>query len=288
MSLFIIVSKNAQSHDFVNALGHEIHLTRFILLDLLQKNLIDTNTFIVTLTNDRFFLYNKIFNNVINWSDYENNLLYKNEKTIDLTYYSRWDTKDNQINELIELKYNFNQFNKTEKLIEYINNINFINLNCDAKYLDIINKKFIIIHNRFKTDTNKLSLVIDKIRENNNINIVVFSMNNDNNNYGDNVIFINNLQVYASFLNHPNCSLFISEWSGGGQLAQYCYNGKILYYFDNYASHDYEIIYEELQNGANNSTNIWNAWDFKTTTNCERKYYKTYGEMLNNLIKYID
>ena len=45
-NIFIILSKIANSHEFVNPLGHEIHLTRYILFDLLQKNLINENVFI--------------------------------------------------------------------------------------------------------------------------------------------------------------------------------------------------------------------------------------------------
>jgi hypothetical protein len=285
-NLFIILSKYSENHNSVNALGHEIHLTRFILLDLLQKNMIDTSAFIVTLSADRFFLYNNIFTNIIDWDNYTTNFLYKNNKVIDLTYYSIWNTRDTLINELIELNYDFNQFNRSETLIKHINNINYIdfnNLHDYSEYLNIIQNKFIIIHNRFKTDSNKLSTIINKIKEKSNINIVIFSMNYENNNYGNNVYFINNLQVYATFLNNKNCILLISEWSGGGQLSQYCFNGKVLYYFDKYESHDYEIYCKEYEEYANISTNIWHAWDFKSTTNCERKYYKKYNEMLNDL-----
>jgi hypothetical protein len=88
-------------------------------------------------------------------------------------------------------------------------------------------------------------------------------------------------------LNNENCKLFISEWSGGGQLSQYFYNGKILYYFDNYSSHDYEKNYVYNQDQANKYNNVMNAWDFKSTTKCERFYYKTLDGMLENLNEFI-
>ena len=99
----------------------------------------------------------------------------------------------------------------------------------------------------------------------------------------ENVFIIDNLQIYASFLNHKNCDLFISEWSGGGQLSQYCCNCKIIYYFDNYTSIDYEINHEKYQNAANQINNIFGWWDFKSTTNCKRFYYKSFDIMLENL-----
>ncbi|AYV80245.1 MAG: hypothetical protein Gaeavirus20_10, partial [Gaeavirus sp.] len=89
--------------------------------------------------------------------------------------------------------------------------------------------------------------------------------------------------LYASFLSNTNCKLLISEWSGGGQLSQYCFNGKTLYYFDNYASHDYEIHYLQYQFHANLLNNIFNCWDFKSTTNCDREYCKTFDNMLERI-----
>ena len=89
--------------------------------------------------------------------------------------------------------------------------------------------------------------------------------------------------MYASFLNNTNCNLLISEWSGGGQLSQYCFNNKVIYYFHHYQSLDYEIHYKSYQNGADLKNNIMGFWDFKSTTNCERFYYKIIDLMLVNI-----
>ena len=76
--------------------------------------------------------------------------------------------------------------------------------------------------------------------------------------------------------------MVISEWSGGGQLSQYCNNNNIVYYFDNYPSNDYEILYEKYQIEAEQNNNIFHCWDFKTMTSCVRKYSKTLNAFLIN------
>jgi hypothetical protein len=289
--MYIIVSKTAKTHEYVNPLGHEIHITRFILYDLLQKNKISTNDIIVTNSIDRFFLYNKIFNNVITYTNYVDTVCINEITTdniqIDLTFYSPVCTQNIKLHIFNILDYDFKYFDSTTPLfLEHINNINYYDLNSDTQYKDIINNHYIVIHQRFNYDHDKINKIIEKIKLITNYKIIIFSMNNTcNYSYcnANNITIINNLQIYASLLNNNNCKLFISEWSGGGQLSQYCYNGLILYYFDNYASHDYEIHYDNYQKGANQNYNIFNCWDFKTTTNCKRKYYKTLELLLNNL-----
>jgi hypothetical protein len=293
--IYIIVSKkcNVYGHGFVSALGHEIHLTRFILFDLLQKNLINSNCTIVTLYEDRFFLYDNTFKNLLTWEDFDKNLNNLNNHIIDLTYYSVVSTQEEIIPEFINLNYNLKLFEKTDTFTEYINNIHFYELNNNLDYSNIIKEKFIVIHWRTnitrltidkKENLLKIRKIIDKLKKEYDLNIVIFSVEKLDIDL-ENVFIINNLQIYASFLNHENCDLFISEWSGGGQLSQYCCNCKIIYYFDNYESHDYEIHYENYQNAANQINNIFGGWDFKSTTKCNRFYYKSLDIMLENLIE---
>jgi hypothetical protein len=288
--IYIIVSKKCSiyGHGFVNPLGHEIHLTRFILFDLLQKNVINLECMIVTLYEDRFFLYNKTFKNIITWDEYVNNKKTDKNIEIDLTYYSCVSTQNDQIKEFDVLNYHLNTFERTQQFVNYINDLNFNDLTKHPVYSDIINEKFIVIHWRTniiglsKDKIESLLRIINKLKENFDLKIVIFSVENININL-ENVYVINNLQLYASFLNNKNCDLFISEWSGGGQLSQYCCNSKIIYFFDDYPSHDYEIHYKYYQQCADLNNNIFACWDFKTTTNCERFYYKTLDIMLENI-----
>ena len=222
---------------------------------------------------------------MITYENYHNN--HKNKEnivTIDLT--KSMHLSNDAIVEVID--YNLNSFEKTQKFINYINDIDFYDLINHSCYSDIINEKFIVIHWRTniiglsKDKIESLLRIINKLKEKFDLKIVIFSVENININL-ENVYFINNLQIYASFLNHKNCDLFISEWSGGGQLSQYCYNSKIIYFFDDYPSHDYEMHYKNYQQCADLNNNIFECWDFKTTTNCERFYYKTLDIMLENM-----
>jgi molybdopterin converting factor small subunit len=63
--MYIILSKYSELHTYFNALGHEIHIARYILLNMLNNNYISKNNnyiskndTIVTLNNERLFLYN--------------------------------------------------------------------------------------------------------------------------------------------------------------------------------------------------------------------------------------
>lgn len=285
-SFYIILSKSCVCHCGLNALGHEIHVSRFILFDLLQKNLIDSNSTIVSVYKDRFFLYDRYFKNIITYDDYQKNKK-MNIDEMDLTQYSN-EFKTDQIEIFKKINYHYNQFEKTPFVMTCLNNIDI----ADSTNNDAFKNKFVLIHTRTRIsggeNKNLYSLLktIDKIKSTKNTTVVVFSTDNLNI-HMKNVYFINNLHLYCKLLNNKNCELFISEWSGGGQLSQYFYSGKIIYYFDNYPSNDYEKDYSNLQNHANQCNNIMNAWDFKTTTDCERSYYKTLDEMLETLNKYI-
>jgi len=294
METFVILSKKVSVHHHTgeNALGHELHLSRYILYDMLQKNVIDNNVNIVTISKDRFFLYSNIFTKLHEWNDYiKKKTINNNIKVIDLTQYSSG----------LNLKHMYDNFERTSKFVDYINNINIINLNENEKYKSIIENNFIVVHYRFRMvnsdtkvthngNTQNLLKIIDKIRKHTNNYIVIFcSKLPDEKVQKDleskSIVVIDDLQYYASFLSNKKCKLLISEWSGGGQLSQYCFDGKIIYYFDYYPSNDYELNFDSYQKTANVPDNIFNCWDFKTTRNNEREYYKTFESMINDLSK---
>jgi hypothetical protein len=98
----------------------------------------------------------------------------------------------------------------------------------------------------------------------------------------DNLIFTSNLQLYASYLHHNNCFLFITEWSGGGQLSQYLTKGTICYYFRRYPP-EYINTYKEYYSLVNmdNST-IYTHWDFKKTTDAKVVMFDSVDRMVNS------
>ena len=177
MEIFVILSKKECGHHTgENALGHEIHLTRYILYDMLQKNVFDNNVNIVTISKDRFFLYSNIFTKIHEWNDYKKKQTINNNiKVIDLTKYSSG----------LNLQHTFDNFERTSKFVDYINNINTINLNENKKYKSIIENDFIVVHYRFSMvnsdtkithngNTQNLLKIIDKIRTHTNKDIVIF------------------------------------------------------------------------------------------------------------------
>ena len=216
MEIFVILSKKVSGHTTENALGHELHLTRYILYDMLQKNIIDNNVNIVTNSKDRFFLYSNIFTKIHEWNDYiKNKTIDNNIKVTDLTKYSSG----------LMIEHISDKFERTSKFVDYINNINIINLNEDEKYKSIIENDFIVVHYRFSMvnsdtkithngNTQNLFKIIDKIREHTNNYIVIFcSKLPDEKVQKDleckNIVVIDNLQYYASFLSNKKCKLLI-------------------------------------------------------------------------------
>ena len=152
---------------------------------------------------------------------------------------------------------------------------------------ELVKEPFVLIHLRFNVDFDKADKIISTFKDKTNMNIIIFSMS-DSPQLNEKYNMIKNLQTYASMLNHNNCKIFISEWSGGGQLSQYCSNNKVIYYFDGYNELGYVLNHENLQSVSNISFNIGGAWDFKCTTDCKRSYYRTLDEMLDDSEKILN
>jgi len=278
----------------LDCLGHELHLARFFLFDLLQKNKISINDILVTMKTDRFFLYDKTFKHIITWDNYCANHKKEEKFVLNLVEYSRGLPIRPPLPEFEKINYHCDQFKRTPALENWIRDISLCNLDEMKEYKKLANEEFILIHfrskffenkNDFKDNYNKISKIIDKIREKTSKNIIIFSFRQVHCK-NENVYCINDLKTFASFLNLDNCKLFLSEWSGGGQLSQYCCNSKIIYYFDAYPSLDYEKHYIRAHEDAN-SDNVFSWFDFKCVTNCERFYYKSYDQMLENLHTFI-
>jgi hypothetical protein len=279
---YIILSESGDKidlHDVTSCLGHELHLSRIVLFNLLYKNLINKDATIVTIAEDRFFLYNKTFTRVITWENYRDNFKNKPKTEIDLTYFMLKCFGHTNQKEMNEKYLNGDTYNKSDNLINYLNNINF-SYSLDSNFTS---QGFAVVHfrhvNGCENNKEKLIKIINKLKQF-NIKIVVFCFI-DLNIQIEGVLFINNLQLYASYLNNANCNLLISEWSGAGQLSQYCFNKKIVYYFDAYDSIDYVKNYSEIQNICDNSNTIFACWDFKHTISCERFYFKTLENALD-------
>lgn len=290
--MFIILSKQINNHHSGNnALGHELHISRFILCDMLNRSLINESVTIVTVSAERFFLYSLIFNNVITFDKFTHKNINNND-IIDLTLFSNPPSFCD--NDITNLK------NKTGYLIEpyiknvqpfirnfdhILNKINYVNINSD-----LCDKPFYIIHHRFDKYNYKMSLNQDYTKKlvhimRNlfvNYNIIIFTSDNSLIINDPAVKFVHKLELYASLLNHEECKGIISEWSGGGQLSHYCHNNNVYYYFNNYEEQNYCNLKDKYAYEANNN-NLYLTWDFKKTTQCNIYMYQTIDILCDKL-----
>jgi hypothetical protein len=308
------MSMTAHNHSELNALGHEIHISRFILLDMLHNNYITSDDTIVTLYEDRKFLYTNLFKTVIIYKEFllisTNSSQIKILNLCELSYTphiteDRLKQFENISNYPIRTyipEYVFNNYNLTKPLVlarsehnfDYLlNNINYPDISDFAHHTQ---SKFIVIHHRVITINQPhhikknieyyntiLTNLINSVKCKYNT-IFIFSINEYDNIKSDNIIYINKLDIYASLLAHTNCDGIISEWSGGGQLSHYCHNNKVLYYFDHYSENNYCVDKDNLIALANHG--IYDAFDFHKTRELQLFMYKTINDLLfylNNL-----
>lgn len=272
-----------------NCLGYEINLGRCILIDFLLQNKIDLETIVVTVP-DRMFLYNSIFKNTISDIDYFNITNKEDYDIYDLTEYTSSSgnifeyCKDlfSRINYTIPAKYYTSEFQS------FVTKITYLPLE--------INTDFILIHHRYDANINKLKNTIDFLHNKcPNHMIVLFNNNIENlkNHFLDksNIIYIDHLQTYVSYMNHLKCTLFITEFSGGGQLSNYCCNADIYVYFDTYSccfngyknrNFDYVKDLQELLNYALSNSYI-ECPDFKKFTNGNLKLFYNIDSLLENI-----
>jgi hypothetical protein len=266
--------------EYSRSLGHEIHITRIMVLDMLLKNKINKDDIIVTF-DDRKFLYSMIFNNIINYDQFLN-LNKENYIVINIIDYTTTVLTKN-IDDFNKIDYSIPETYYSNDFINLCNKIEYINLD-----YDFINNNFIIIHHRYNDDMSRLLNILNIIKKF-NIKIIIFNnkineLKNIINIDNIDIFYTDNLQIYASLLNNNNCKLLITEWSGGGQLSQYVSNTKIIYYFQFYVRHcDYIVDNAKNREVESISLNYFGPWDFKTTTKCQRLYYKNFNDFILNL-----
>jgi hypothetical protein len=266
--LKIIISSLDNYGNERGCLGHEIHITRCIIIDMLLQNFINKHDVIIVGNNDKKFLYNILFDNVLTCHEFNWNLY----NHIDLTMFTLYATSQ-------DYHKNFNIITPSKPYLTYefkerLLSIEYCHVKCD--------EKFVLIHQRFNDSIDNLKCICKKIKEvYGTIKIIVFNNAIEKLEPLENTIFINNLQTYASYLHHPNCILFISEWSGGGQLSQYCYSGKILYYFNFYNVPDFIGREKEFIELA--SISYFDNWDWKNPNHCCIQLFKNVNEMIDNL-----
>jgi hypothetical protein len=296
--MYIIVSKkDGIYHTGFSALGHEIHLGRYILCDMLSKNYITKDDIIVTYNIDRKFLYSNLFDNIISYEEFIND---KNEKKI----IELWPFSVSMSGEIDN--YYINEIKKyTDYPIEDIllnnklenNNILIKNIKYDTLEDNLVNKKFIILHlrhienkiNNNNIDNNNIdnniiiiNEIIKTIKENyKEINIILFTFD-EQRQFDTNIIVIHSLSKYCSLMNNNNCLCIISELSGGGEISQYCHNNKIFLY-----GNSYEIVNKETTITFKEKCNLHDNWNEHGTTDATLYKFSDYKIMLEKIIDVI-
>ena len=292
-------------NDIINmakTIGHEIHVTRQIVLLLLSMNLIDTNVTIVTKNYERFFLYNNIFKNVMAFDDLSPDI--DKSKVIDLTQANRWfhDVRflnNDSMMQFTDIERRFPIMThirklksipfRNEKFNNMVLNINYINIS------HLIKKDFVIIHHRIvdhKSWYNKENYtqhIIDKVRYiDPDVQIFIFSVEHIE--ISSDITIISDIPTYASLLQSDQCKAYISEFSGGGQLSQYCHKNKIFYFFNTHR------IYGENKNTltdinevvkvANRPTNFYEYFDVKIFTDASMYFFWDISVLLGELDRF--
>lgn len=267
------------AHTCLSALGHEIHISRIILLDLLCKGIIDTTVEIYT-QPQRMFLYTKIFPNVFPLENLEDQ---NGENVINLTDYMTMESISWSLNpseKLVEMGYDITISKyRTKEFLQVCNCIDTLPIHVEGKY--------VVIHFRhsidYENDTEDLHKLINWTRQHNpGILIVIFWNTTDTSTIDreyENLIFTHKLQEYASYLSNRNCLLLISECSGGGQLGQYLMKQSIYFYYRHY---DPKYLPTPLSVSAANcdDSTIYTAWDSKKTTDANIVTFKNLDALL--------
>lgn len=305
--MYIIVSTTTNykgkiiGHDCINragTIGHEIHITRPILLFLLCNILISENDTIVTKNNERFFLYCEIFKNII---EYDNLPPVNEDQILDITH----------MNSLFEQRYNINFKIDLEETFPILKNmrLNQVEIRTDKfdklmskiKYVEVENmdKEYIVFHHRhtnygYNIDPKyrqmhlEITIEIIKILLHffPTLNIVIFTIVDPHlfSIHSDNIKFINRIDTYASYMNNEKCKAVISTFSGGGQLAQYCHNKQIYYMNEEYTFFKGRDI-EEVFNIANNKYNMYLNFDAKKITNANILGVDNLQDIIDDLTK---
>jgi hypothetical protein len=281
-------------HTGFSALGHEIHLGRLILLDMLHNNYIDENDVIVTF-QDRFFLYSKLFKLIITHEQYFEKYT-KNEQQLQI-----WPFMVSSLKEInhyyikdFESKINYPIRQKLYERFE--RNFDDIISKIDYPIIPdalIPSKNFVVIHlrtfnknlksnNNFVTNYEVLLRIIAKIKDKYpHFDTYVFSSQTVTLDLDiPDIKIINELNVYAALMNHDYCEAVISELSGGGEFSQYCHNKKIYLYGGSYSIDS--CVFNQVSSNQNENL-LHSNWNCHGTTNASLEWFNSANDLLEKL-----
>jgi hypothetical protein len=273
-------------------IGHEIHISRFVLLFMLCKKIISKDDIIVTRNNERFFLYSEIFDNIIGYDDLPENI--DEKEIIDITDFNIICENTNTENIILlesqfEILKNFRKNNieiRTEEFNNLFSKIHY-------KQLEKITNDYVVVHDRqvyydikYLQDRcnhiETINIIEDLLINYPNLDIILFSSSKNIIFNNEKIKLIDRVDDYAAYMKNEKCKGVISLFSGAGQLSQYCHDKCIYYYcsvYDFYNGLDAETIYKI----ANDEKNLYMFFDLKKITHANVYISDNYINLLKFL-----
>tara|TARA_Y100000389_G_C17471290_1_gene531388 strand:- start:7360 stop:8385 length:1026 start_codon:yes stop_codon:yes gene_type:complete len=211
--------------------GHDLHISRIIVFDMLNNEIIN-NRDVLIVDDDRQFLYNQTFPNVINFKNFilkyqnkvnDNNLVFLPHVVEDLLYCRT----NNSL-----MKYNYDVYNElywNNKLIEKIKNISKFKL--DVNFQNMVEKdKFIIFivrsFNHREIDIQYVDYIKKLMDVRQDFKVILFCAYPGNLQIKGDYI-INNIQELSTLLLCNNCTYLIGETSGLLEMSYYYHHDDL-------------------------------------------------------------
>jgi hypothetical protein len=299
-------------------LGHEIHVGRCIVVDMICKGILDAKQgdFVMTGLPDRRFLYQSLMgvDNVVDFSivpgmnqpitppktiseylfipssSFNQISLFSNHQIINLSKYAlpptycTFGTSD----EMINVGYSVPRRYWNALFIELIQQFHLSNIEEINQIVPRDLPLYVIIHHRYNASTDLLKRIIHALPS--RLGKVIFTSNfyslQQHLSEENNLYFTDDLKTYCTLLHDTRCKLLISEWSGAGQIAQYILGtqGSIWYYYDHYPDiFNFTMTHKIWELNATLG-NYFNCWDFKIASGCSSNHF----DSLDSLIKSVE
>lgn len=298
-------------------LGHEIHVGRSIVVDMVSKGILEQahGDTVMTGLPDRRFFYEALLGaeNVVDFSlvpglsqpikppkntgDYfslpstvfKNIEKFSNFEIINLSNYSLPPTYCDfrTSEEMTNVGYSVPERYWSAPFIDLIQQFNLLSSKDIDKIIPHDLSLFIIIHHRYSASVDKLKRIIHslptqlcKVVFTSNSNVLQQQLPQDSN-----IIFTEDLKTYSSLLKDSRCKLLISEWSGAGQIAQYTLGqqGGIWYYYDYYPDvYNFTMTHKIWELNAKLG-NYFNCWDFKVASGCSTHHFGSFDILIQSL-----
>jgi hypothetical protein len=298
-------------------LGHEIHVGRSIVVDMVSKGILDQTNgdHVMTGLPDRRFFYDSLLGNenVVDFSlvpgisqpikppknitDYLSlpstvfNSIYQfsNFQVVNLSAYAlprtycTFDTSE----EMTSVGYSVPERYWSAPYIDLIQQFHLLSPEEIDKVIPRELSLFIIIHHRYNASVDKLKSIIHSLPT--QLVKVIFTSNSNELQQQlaqeSNMVFTEDLKTYSSLLHDSRCKLLISEWSGAGQIAQYTLGpqGGIWYYYDHYPDiYNFTMTHKIWELNAKLG-NYFNCWDFKNASGCSTQHFGSFEMLIKSI-----